>query len=328
MRIRPGFVALLMVMLALAATLGQLRPKPTNPATTADAAPEIEASEGTREAAPAPVAPYPETGDQVPAEPADPAGTYFGYNWRDLAASRVSTIRPGISPLRFQSIYPLAPEKIYADNIEAARAGDPQAQYQVARALDECRGVTIGDQRIESIESSNAVPDVAITQMKARWERCRPLHEIIGDDLRKWETHFEWLEKSADAGYLDALVLMASEYPAEFSGETVRQNLIEGALRAPAGDTTALSTMVTYLANFVERYDELEYTTWEFTLCQMREDICEVDAMRAYFVYWYGAEQLRLTEATAAAIQAALKNGDREALDAFIPAPDTQPQAE
>ncbi|MFV8816222.1 hypothetical protein [Haliea sp. E17] len=252
------------------------------------------------------------------------AGMYFGYNWRDLAATRVTPFLSVVEGSGLSSIYLRTPEDLYRENIEAAESGDPKSQFQVARALKECLGVSKTDV-IQRLEQQNTLPEQFIATMKARAERCDALAVIIGDDLSRWETHYAWLEKAADAGNRDAVVWMASIHPEAFEGSTVRQHIIDAALEAPGTDLAALSQVTSYLAHY-SAYEESDYYTWQLALCETRSDICTPDAIRAYIQYYAGDAQLESSESTAQAIRQALAAGNRESLEALIPLADRQPQ--
>lgn len=130
-------------------------------------------------------------------------------------SSGVETPEPEISPpavgdvrlfaggtLKGQfTVYPSDPYKMYEANIDAAKNGNPRAQYKVARALHECTGIPNPVALTQGLQTGSISPQMA-TDLDWEIQSCAPLLEQVPTEELS-ARYRDWMAAASESG--DAL---------------------------------------------------------------------------------------------------------------------------
>lgn len=169
------------------------------------------------------------------------------------------------------SIYPEDPLQHYVDNIGAALADDRDAQYEVIRALEECRSARNipRDELVNELLLKTSVTDELREEILSMHDFCLSLAMEVGDIDKQRQS---WVTKARDMGHP---VILAREAMIDWA-QNRHQDYIDRATTfrntlIPSLQTNAAESYSQISAYFVNVFPEeflVEREAWGYLSCQ------------------------------------------------------------
>lgn len=207
-------------------------------------------------------------------------------HWKDIANNQISPLVNEASNLRYNSLFPLKPEEVYLDNIAKAEAGEPQAQFWVARALRECKGVATSEE-LQKLVNENFQEQHVLNSIASHSKYCRALLGIVGKDtLDNWDTHYEWLTKAKDGNNVNATLWHFELHPDQYTRKDAFDLLSKAFTNKEKTDVFIYNKVLTYLASYSVENNEVLFSSWELAICRAYSG-CDDSLMKAYVNYQY-----------------------------------------
>lgn len=168
------------------------------------------------------------------------------------------------------SVYPDTASNLYLNNIEAAEAGDADAQYWVGRAFELCRLVG-SEEELASIAHSNRFDDEFISRISADFASCEELKRKVSEEIiNDQSTAEEWYLKAYDGGSELAKGWHVYFAPNEHTSETAA-SAVKAAVKA--GDPSSTRFMQMFHAK-PDGSEEMQAWSWVLTTCS-QDDRCD-----------------------------------------------------
>lgn len=210
------------------------------------------------------------TAAQIPTSTETPADTPDHRHALDqLYDTAFNNIRLEVSvpPPGTGNIHPLKPEDLYLANIEKAREGDVESQYQVSRALNECR-------RAPPPEAMSQIRDrvgaALATQVETVIEFCKPLWELV-PHARIRDEYQNWFDQALLQEHPVAQSLYWRQHPDAFDQAQVK-GFLERALMH--NDPEIYVLVGGYYSQFEQ--DRHQAISWHYVNCILG-DFCNRD---------------------------------------------------
>lgn len=160
----------------------------------------------------------------------------------------------------------------YEENIEAARDGDPVSQYEVSRALFECKRIPTPS-ALENYVASGAIDAETGAAIQVSMDRCQKIIDNVPNIL---EESSRWLAESANTGFPLAKARHALFNPEDYSQAEIR-DIMQAVISEQTAD--AYSMIVSYIANYDETND-VNYAAWSLIACEANPN-CNINAYQS-----------------------------------------------
>ncbi len=192
--------------------------------------------------------------------------------------------------------------KVYFDNIAAADAGDPQAQFNVATVLFHCQRLTPRD------VIDNALRDGQMDTGLAEFERsrltmCEELDSNVDQDFLPLAG--KYLRAAAEQGYPPAIARDMVFRPHVYSLDQARSAV----LSLFQTDTVEAYTAGFYFVANYRDDDQIGYLAWETLSCEKNPG-CDMAALEAERLFEYQSTTLDLVDSRVADIMDRIEAGD------------------
>lgn len=152
------------------------------------------------------------------------------------------------------------PDKRYTSNLQAAQAGDPNAQYVVSQALQQCSEVP-GQKRMEEIRADDGLAPIVKSAIELKFSACVDLRALVSEDeIRAGKD--AWLEMSASQGH--ALASIRLSLFEELDPTVDRRTMFIDALKLRSPDIYELMTFYHAKHN---TSDPAEWQAWSVHKC-------------------------------------------------------------
>lgn len=182
------------------------------------------------------------------------------------------------------SMYPELPADVYFDNIKEAENGSSTAQYLVARALEQCKGIGSKAEIQEQVRL-NILSEMEINRIKAHYDRCEGLVDVFPEkELNSFILHYDWLVKAEQNGNFQAKAAIYQIHPERYSRSEALHLITKSLETRSQSDFLPYDALKDFVSNNTED-GELNAYELEIAIC-MNLDWCNDKAKIAYAEYY------------------------------------------
>lgn len=186
------------------------------------------------------------------------------------------------------STYPMAASDVYFNNIEKADSGDDEAQYLVATALNNCRGVASLDQ-LSDLRTQNNISNDLFQKLSYSATECAAMLDKLGKEfLNDNQNYRKYLALSAKQQHIDALAWVVEEFPAEFDENKALDVVYESMKN---GNALSARHLQIYYSKTNGGMSEAESVAWKYIACEL-DELCDIDLIDQYVAWNYKPQEI------------------------------------